>query len=66
VTLQSWRDADAERPMDAGETLLGSVVATPRPASLNRVRGVDRLSTPLWAMGPAIKRDLAGDWTANG
>jgi hypothetical protein len=60
VTLQSRRDADAERLMDAGETLLGAVVATPRRASHERVRGADRLSTPLWAVEPAIERDLAG------
>jgi hypothetical protein len=60
VTLQSRRDADAERPMDAGETLLGAVVATPRRGVLERVRGVDRLSTPLWTAAPAIEGDLAG------
>jgi hypothetical protein len=60
VTLQSRRDAVAERLMDAGETLLGAVVATPRRASLESVRGADRLSTPLWAVESAIERDLAG------
>jgi hypothetical protein len=60
VTLQSRRDAVAERLMDAGETLLDAVVATPCRTSLERIRGADRLSTPLWAMRPAIEDNLAG------
>jgi hypothetical protein len=45
--------------MDSGEPLLGAVVATPRRALLERVCGADRLWTPLWAVEPAIERDLA-------
>jgi hypothetical protein len=60
VTLQSLRDADAERLMDLGERLLGAVVATPRRVSLLRVSGADRLGTALGAVVPAIERDLAG------
>ena len=59
MTLPRLRDADAERLMDPGEPLLGAFVATPRRALLDRVRGADRLWTPLWVMGPAIERDLA-------
>ena len=67
MTLQRLRDADAERLMDPGEPLLGAVVATHRRASLERVRSADRLWTPLWAVAPAIERDLAGGlrWDAH-
>jgi hypothetical protein len=60
VTLQSRRDADAERLMDPGEPLLEAVVATPCCASLERVSGADRLRTPFCAVEPAIEHDLAG------
>jgi hypothetical protein len=60
VTLRSLRDADAERPMDSGERLLDSVVATSRCASLWSVCGADRLRTQLCAVEPAIERELAG------
>ena len=60
VTLQSLRDADAERLMDAGQRLLDSVVAMLRRGSLDRVSSAGRLWTPLCAVEPAIARDLAG------
>jgi hypothetical protein len=60
VTLQSWRDADAERLMDPGEPLLSAVVATPRRGSLQRVRRADRLGAGAWTVAPAIEHDLAG------
>jgi len=60
VTLQSLRDADAERLMDAGELLLGAGVATSCRALLERVRGADRLWSPCCAVEPAIEGDLAG------
>ena len=60
MTLQSRRDADADRLIDPGEPLLGAVVATPRRVSLGCVRGADRLGTRLCGVEPAIERDLAG------
>jgi hypothetical protein len=60
VTLQSRRDADAERLMDPGEPLLGAVVATHRWVLRSRVCGADRLRTQLCAVEPAIERELAG------
>ena len=60
MTLQSRRDANAERLMDPGEPLLDAVVATPRRAALERVRGADRLGMAVGAVEPAIEGDLAG------
>jgi hypothetical protein len=60
VTLPRLRDADAERLMDPGDSLLGAVVATPRCALLERVRGADWLGRALGAVVPAIEGDLAG------
>jgi len=66
VTLQSLRDADAERLMDAGELLLGAGVATSCRALLERVRGADRLWSPLRAVELAIERDLPEGMVADG
>lgn len=60
VTLQSLRDADAERLMDPGERLLGADVATHCCASLWGVSRVDRYWRAEDAVVPAIGPDLAG------
>jgi hypothetical protein len=60
VTLQSLRDADAERLMDPGERLLGAVVATARRGLFSCVSSADRARGVMGVAVPAIERDLAG------
>jgi hypothetical protein len=60
VTLQSLRDADAERLIEPGERLLGDVVATSPRGVFWRVRRADRHVRTEDTVMPAIGRDLAG------